>query len=125
MRPCLTNALREREYIGEADASAHGTFAGPLDHGAIGQRIAEGHTELEHVAAIVERGESDVVGGFKGWVARSEIDDQAGLTRKANGHLLSKVSLLAHIKKAGTKRIVHITAKTSDLRNTEKYTDLY
>ena len=56
-------------------------LAGPLDHRAVRQRIAEGHTQLDHVGASVDCRESDVARRRQIGIARSEIDHEPGLRR--------------------------------------------
>ena len=55
-----TQSGGKREDIMEAGPVFHGTFAGALDHGAVGEGIAEGNTEFEDIGAGVDRGHGDV-----------------------------------------------------------------
>ena len=78
MRAQLADVETGFEDVGEACAAGDGTFGCSLDHGAVGERVAEWDAELDDVGARVDGGDGHVARGGERGVARSEIDDEAG-----------------------------------------------
>ncbi len=54
-----------REHIGDAGSAGHSAFAGALDDRAVGEGIAEGDAELNHVSTGIDCGERDVARDFE------------------------------------------------------------
>ena len=62
------------------------TLHGALDDGAVGQRIAEGHTELDHIGAGIDGGERNGPRGLEAWVASRQVNNQPGFSIESNRH---------------------------------------
>ena len=84
--PCGTNLAGNFQHVGHAGSASHGTFTGALDHGPIGQGIAEGNAEFNHVGAGIDCGERDVARDFDAGIAGRQIDDQAWFVIEAKCH---------------------------------------
>ena len=80
------------KHVYETGTAREGAFTGALDDRAIGERIAEGNAELDDVRAGIDGSESDGAGdaqvrrlragglpGMEAFIARGEIDDEAGM----------------------------------------------
>jgi hypothetical protein len=61
-------------------------MAGALDDRAVGERIAERHTELKNVCTSVNSGERDGACCGEVGVAHGEVDDEARAVREADWH---------------------------------------
>ncbi len=79
------SCARKLEDVGQADAAGNRAFAGALDDGAVGEGVAEGDAELDHVGAGVDGGEGDGAGVGEGGVACGEVGDDAGAGWKGDG----------------------------------------
>ena len=77
---------RKADHVQQRRSAGDGAFGRALDHGAVGERVGEGHAELEHVRAVVDGGEGDVAGGGEVGVARGDKGDEAGFVREPYGH---------------------------------------
>ena len=53
------NFRRELQYLVESRSFLKCSFAGPLDHRAIGDWIAEGNAELYDIGSGIDSGEDD------------------------------------------------------------------
>ena len=74
------------ENVGEACAAGHRSFASPLDHGAVGEWITEGHAEFDDVCAVVDGGDGHVARGGEIGISGGDVDDEAGFFLEANWH---------------------------------------
>ena len=91
-RPASGRAARispgELEHIGHASSARHGALAGALDHGSIGERIAERHAQLDHIRARIDRGKRNGARGLHAGIAGGEINDQARLVIETECHVI-------------------------------------
>ena len=65
------------DHARERGAAAQRAFAGALNRGPVGDRIAERHAQFDHVRAGFRRGQHDFLAGFERRIARRDVRDQA------------------------------------------------
>ena len=113
-RPACGRAARSSAASASTSASrgaaGDGAFAGALDDGAVGEWIAEGHAEFDHVGAGVDGGQRDLAGGREVGVAGGEVDDEAGLVGEADRHRCSSPMRPCSLQFAGEDAHVLVAA---------------
>jgi len=65
------------EDAGRGGAGGEAALGGELVDDAIGEGIAEGHTEFEDIDAGLIEGEGELVGGFEMGITGTDIDDES------------------------------------------------
>ena len=71
----------------QRNAARDSTLTGALNDGAVGKWVGEGYAEFKDVGTVIESGNCDIVGDFKGRVAGGEIHDESGFGGEVKGHL--------------------------------------
>src|SRR5271166_1625928 len=100
------------EHIAERRAVLQRSLAGALDDRPVGQRIAEGHAQLDHIRTGVNGGQSNLSCRCQVGIASSEVGHQPGsrfrFGGKTNRHLNDLRSLETHF--AGEDSYVLVAA---------------
>ncbi len=82
-RPAAGRAARisraSAKHVFEARAAGQGALTGALDDRAVGERIAEGHAQFDHIRAGIDGRNRDFARGVETRIARRQIDDKPGL----------------------------------------------
>ena len=84
--PLGANLPGQLEHVPEPRSTGQRTLHGALNHRAIGQRVAEGYTQLDHIRARVDGRNRNGARGFKAWVARRQINHQSGFVIESYRH---------------------------------------
>src|SRR5271166_2609517 len=112
LRPLPAQVGSNSEHIAERRAMPQGALACALDHRPIGQRIAEGHAQLDHVGPRIDGGQSNLPCRCQVGIASSEVGHQPGsrfrFGGKTNRHLNYLRSLETHF--AGEDSYVLVAA---------------
>ena len=82
----LADFGREFEHMLEARAVLEGAFAGTLDYGTIGQRIAEWDAEFDYARACFNGSENDFACGGKIGVTAGYIGDERRFAFEVKRH---------------------------------------
>ena len=75
----LADAFQLREEALDGHSVAQGLAGGALDHGAVGDRVAEGDADLDHVHALGRESPDDVRRAVEGRGAGAEVDGEQAL----------------------------------------------
>ena len=67
-----------------------GALHGALDDGAVGERIAEGHAQFDHIRARVDGRKGNGARGLEDGVAGRQIDHQTRFVIETNRHRKSR-----------------------------------
>ena len=82
----LANLGGQFQHVLERGAVLQSAFAGALDHGTIGERIAEWNAEFDHARAGVDGGEDDLPRGGEIRIAAGYVGDEGRLVFEVEGH---------------------------------------
>src|SRR5260370_40300915 len=76
----------EREHVLQRRATFERPLAGALDNRTIGERIAEGDTQLNHTRPRIDSSQYDLARGSKVGVAAGYVGDERWLVFEMKGH---------------------------------------
>ena len=78
------NLSGQHKHVFETGAAGESAFAGALNDGAVGERIAEGHAEFDHVRARIDGLKHDGARGIERGIAGGDIHHQARFVIEGN-----------------------------------------
>src|SRR5208337_3243654 len=85
----LTDLLCRGDNATQVGSVPQSSFAGPLDHWPVGDWIAEGHTQLNHLSSGLNGRERDLARSIEVRIAAGEVGHQAGPPIENNRQLAS------------------------------------